>query len=118
MKDCLVVAAYALIAVALAAYAIYWLLFPPKDKPMSNATARTHNGSLIKAELDKARARPIGTSVAAHGLGSVAEYRAQAAEYDDLALNEPVLSWDGRVRLARAAYALRVMAGRIEGTGI
>lgn len=82
---------------------------------MTNLRAAPFNESAIKTELDKARARPVGAS---HSLGSAAEYRAQAADYDLIAETEVVLTWDARLRLARAAHALRIAAARFEGTGI
>lgn len=82
---------------------------------MSNLKAAPFSESAIKVELDKARVRPVGT---ANSLGSAAEYRAQAADYDLIAETEPTLTWDARVRLARAAYALRIEADRLNGRNL
>lgn len=72
----------------------------------SNLKAAPVNSTAIKLELDAARARPSTDRL---GLGTAEDYRAQAAEYDSIAETE-MLSWPSRVRLARAAAALRIAA--------
>lgn len=86
---------------------------------MSNVKAAPFNQSAIKTELDKARARQVGYPHGIHsdvgGLGTAAQFREQAAGYDSIAETEAVLTWSGRVKLARAAVALRLMADRLDG---
>lgn len=81
---------------------------------MSNLKAAPVDASAIAVELSKACGRPVGLSTENHGLGTATEYRAQADEYSLFAL-DPLLSWPSRIRLTRAAVALRIAADLMDG---